>query len=374
MAAARACCALLSLLSIGLLAALPADAQEARPRVRLDLGAHGAIVLELRPDEAPVTVENFLELVRGRFYDGLAFHRVEDWVVQSGCPNGDGSGGPPWTIELERTTLPNARGALGMARVGEDLNSAGSQFYLLREDSGFLDGSYCVFGQVVEGLEVMDAMEKGWIIASATVLGPDNQPEPGAAPAAPEPAAEPVVDPATLAAPPSDPANPGIRITMEDGRVIVAELLPGASPRTVEHFLAQVRAGFHSGLAFHRSDSMCIQGGDPTSAAGRAEWPTTVDLEDGGLPFERGCFGMARTDDPNSGRSQYFILKTPAPHLDHLYANFGRVLLGMDVVDALPARALGARGPIPDAARIRSVECVRFSATGPAEGSPAGEP
>jgi peptidyl-prolyl cis-trans isomerase B (cyclophilin B) len=374
--ACRALCGLL--VGAALVCSGPSAQDEARPRVRLDLGEHGAMVLELRPDQAPSTVDNFLQLVRDRFYDGLTFHRVEDWVIQAGCPKGDGSGGPPWRIELEPSELLNVRGALGMARTGDDRNSAGSQFYLLRKDTPALDGGYCVFGSIVEGLEVMDAMQIGWVIQTAVVLGADGQPEPGSAPApapdGPEAAsASVVVDPATLETPLTDVSDPGLRITLEDGSVIVLELLPGAAPKTVEHFLRQVGAGFHDGLAFHRSDSMCIQAGDPaTGTTPKAEWPEAVALEDSGLPFVRGSLGVARTQDPNSGRSQYFILKTEASHLDHKYANFGRVVLGMAVVDAQPARELGATAPIPPAARIRKVESVRFGAdTLTAEGSPA---
>jgi cyclophilin family peptidyl-prolyl cis-trans isomerase len=376
MSAATRC--ILCVLTVSALAGSSVVAQDqARPRVRLDLGEHGTMVLELRPDQAPGTVDNFLQLVRDRFYDGLTFHRVEDWVIQAGCPKGDGSGGPPWRIELEPSQLPNIRGAMGMARTGDDRNSAGSQFYLLRKDTPALDGGYCVFGSVVEGLEVMDAMQIGWVIQTAVVLGPDGQPEPGVTPApTPDtPEVAPVlVDPATLETPLVDPSDPGMRVTLEDGQAIVIELLPGAAPKTVEHFLRQVRAGFHDGLAFHRSDSMCIQTGDPsTSASPKAEWPETIALEDSGLPFVRGSVGVARTQDPNSGRSQYFILKTEASHLDHKYANFGRVVLGMAVVDAQPTRELGASGAIPAVARIRKVECVRFAAAAPgAEGSPAG--
>ncbi len=119
------------------------------------------ITLELFPDEAPETVDNLLTLVEDRYYDGLVFHRVEDWVVQTGAMEADGTGGPPWTIERELTERPNIRGAVGMALVAGDPNSGSSQFYVLRKDSPHLDGGYCVFGRVLSGMEVVDSMTPG---------------------------------------------------------------------------------------------------------------------------------------------------------------------------------------------------------------------
>lgn len=139
------------------------------PRVAIGLATGESIVLELFAADAPDTVDNFLNLVRDRFYDGLVFHRVEDWVVQTGCPEGDGSGGPPWTITLELSGHPNVRGAVGMARVGDDPHSAGSQFYILKKDAPHLDGQYAVFGQVVSGMEAVDGMVQGAAITSIRV-------------------------------------------------------------------------------------------------------------------------------------------------------------------------------------------------------------
>lgn len=144
------------------------SSSSARPLVILDVADRGQICLELLSDSAPDTAANFLQLVRDRFYDGLSFHRVERWVVQGGCPKGDGTGGPPWRIDLEPTTHPNTRGAVGMAREGQDRNSAGSQFYILKADARHLDGEYAVFAVVRSGLEVADAIVAGDRIATAS--------------------------------------------------------------------------------------------------------------------------------------------------------------------------------------------------------------
>lgn len=121
----------------------------------------GNIDLELHPDKMPVTVENFLKLTNDGFYNGLAFHRVEHWVVQGGDPKGNGTGGPGWTIKLEtHPELLNVRGAVAMARSAHP-DSAGSQFYILKTDAEWLNGQYAVFGMVTNGMDVVDKLEIG---------------------------------------------------------------------------------------------------------------------------------------------------------------------------------------------------------------------
>ena len=113
----------------------------------------GNIELELYPEKMPITVENFLKLVKEGFYDGLTFHRVENWVVQGGDPLGNGTGGPGWTIKLEtHPDLKNVKGALAMAR-SSDPDSAGSQFYILKNT--WPNGQYAVFGKVTKGMDVV---------------------------------------------------------------------------------------------------------------------------------------------------------------------------------------------------------------------------
>lgn len=124
----------------------------------------GQIVLEVYPVLMPITVSNFVKLVQSGFYDGLKFHRVEDWVIQGGDPLGNGTGGPGWKIRLETNPqLKNLRGAVAMAR-GMEPDSAGSQFYILKKDASWLDGQYAVFGKVVQGMDVVDRILKGDLI------------------------------------------------------------------------------------------------------------------------------------------------------------------------------------------------------------------
>ncbi|MHA1521646.1 MAG: peptidylprolyl isomerase [Promethearchaeota archaeon] len=124
----------------------------------------GKLVIELYPEHAPGTVANFLKLVNKGFYDGLKFHRVlPDFVIQGGCPIGNGTGGPGWKIkcETEGNPLIHKPGALSMAHAGKD--TGGSQFFIVltRQKTKHLDGAHTVFGQVIEGLDLITSFEKG---------------------------------------------------------------------------------------------------------------------------------------------------------------------------------------------------------------------
>jgi cyclophilin family peptidyl-prolyl cis-trans isomerase len=118
----------------------------------------GDIVFELFDDAAPKTVANFTQLSEQGFYDGLLFHRIiADFMVQGGCPQGTGTGGPGYTFEDEINDHKVARGALAMANAGPDTN--GSQFFIVTADAcPWLDGKHTVFGQVTEGMDVVDRL------------------------------------------------------------------------------------------------------------------------------------------------------------------------------------------------------------------------
>jgi len=129
----------------------------------------GTIVFRFFPDDAPQTVENFRKLTADGFYDGLKFHRVDaGYVIQGGDPAGNGLGGPGYTIPAEFNARPHLEGTVGMAR-GSDPNSAGSQFYICLDALPQLDGKYTVFGQVVEGLEVVHQIERGDVMKKITL-------------------------------------------------------------------------------------------------------------------------------------------------------------------------------------------------------------
>jgi peptidyl-prolyl cis-trans isomerase B (cyclophilin B) len=122
--------------------------------------SEGAVELELFPDEAPKTVDNFTRLAGEGFYDDLVFHRViPDFMVQAGCPRGDGTGGPGYTFEDEFNEHLVTRGALAMANAGPGTN--GSQFFIVTaEECPWLDGKHTVFGRVVSGQDIVDRISR----------------------------------------------------------------------------------------------------------------------------------------------------------------------------------------------------------------------
>ena len=134
----------------------------ANPIVRITMDSGKTIRLELYPEIAPVTVENFLDLVKKGFYNGLTFHRIiPGFMIQGGDPSGNGTGGPGYKIKGEfrsngvKNDLKHERGVISMARAF-DPNSAGSQFFIMHEDTPHLDGEYAAFGKVIEGLDTVD--------------------------------------------------------------------------------------------------------------------------------------------------------------------------------------------------------------------------
>ena len=134
------------------------------PIVTIEMEDGGIIRAELYPDVAPNSVNNFISLIRKGFYDGLIFHRViPGFMIQGGCPNGNGMGGPGYSIKGEfahngfANDLLHDRGVLSMARA-MDPDSAGSQFFIMVEKAPHLDGEYAAFGKVIEGMEVADAI------------------------------------------------------------------------------------------------------------------------------------------------------------------------------------------------------------------------
>jgi len=133
----------------------------------------GNITVSLNAEKAPWSVNNFVYLARSGYYEGLTFHRVEPgFVIQGGDPNGNGTGGPGYTVKAE-IGLPHIKGALAWARTGDDINperrSSGSQFYITLEATPFLDSGYTVFGQTIAGMDVVGKIQKGDKILKVTV-------------------------------------------------------------------------------------------------------------------------------------------------------------------------------------------------------------
>lgn len=133
--------------------------------------SRGLIKVELFADKAPLTVANFVNLVQRGFYDGLNFHRViADFMIQGGCPDGRGTGGPGYRFEDEtKNGVAHQRGSLSMANAGPNTN--GSQFFITHIQTDWLDGKHTVFGKVLEGLDVVDTVKQGDLINKITIEG-----------------------------------------------------------------------------------------------------------------------------------------------------------------------------------------------------------
>lgn len=142
----------------------------ASPRATITMEDGAQIVLVLYPDKAPNTVANFISLANSGFYDGKTFHRIVDrFIIQGGDPNGDGSGGPGYTIDGEfssngykKNDLSHVTGTISMARFGDETNynSAGSQFFIMVNDKTYLDGNYAAFGKVLTGQEIVNEISR----------------------------------------------------------------------------------------------------------------------------------------------------------------------------------------------------------------------
>lgn len=131
----------------------------------------GNIVLELFEKDAPKTVANFEKLIKQGFYDGLTFHRViPNFVIQGGCPKGDGTGGPGYSIKCETKGNPrkHGKGALSMAHAGKD--TGGSQFFITHSPQPHLDGVHTVFGQVIEGMDVVNKIKAKDVMKKVTIV------------------------------------------------------------------------------------------------------------------------------------------------------------------------------------------------------------
>lgn len=157
---------------------------ENKKNINIEIKDYGTISLELYPDLAPITVDNFLSLVNKGFYNGLTFHRVIDgFMIQGGDPEGNGYGGADTKIKGEfnangiKNDLKHERGVISMARGGNDYNSASSQFFIVQTTYPSLDGQYASFGRVTKGIEIVDEICKNTKVEdnNGTVLK-ENQP------------------------------------------------------------------------------------------------------------------------------------------------------------------------------------------------------
>ena len=158
--------------------------KKAEYKIEIKVKDYGSIYATLYTNKAPITVENFISLIKDKFYDNLTFHRVvENFMIQGGDHIGTGTGGSEKTIKGEfsnngySNSISHTRGTLSMARTSNDMNSASSQFFIMQKDVTSLDGSYAAFGKVTKGMDIVDLIAKNTKVEdeNGTVLS-ENQP------------------------------------------------------------------------------------------------------------------------------------------------------------------------------------------------------
>ena len=339
--------------------------------VIIDVNRFGSIVIRLYPDVAPETVANFKKLVSEKFYDGIIFHRViEGFMIQGGDPDGDGTGGSKDTIHGEFTSngfannLIHKRGVVSMARLGNDKDSASSQFFIMHKDYPSLNGDYASFGYVIYGMDVVDDIatvrtnsndkpvtpvtinsirfakidgSTNNNVNTDTSADKDNE---HVAPTMDQLDFSAVEDISKVSA--CETETDLVIIDVKDMGSIVVRLYPDVAPETVANFKKLVSEKFYDGITFHRViKNFVIQGGDPDGdGTGGSDKTIKGEFTANGfknnLEHKRGVISMARLGhDYNSATSQFFIMHADYPSLNGGYASFGYVVYGMDVVDAI---------------------------------------
>ena len=366
----------------------------------------GSIVIELLPKEARKTVNNFVFLAREGYYDGMIFHRViEGFMIQGGDPTGTGGGGPGYSFEDEfvPSLIFDRPGILAMANTGPNTN--GSQFFITTVPTPHLNQRHTIFGTVLEGQDVAEAISKvpsqrdrplsdvviqSIEIAETTPTStseptftpiPTNTPTPTPTP---EPTATYTPEPTPTFTPmPTNTQTP--EPTKQEGETkikqysqppamsidankryvatvntnqgsIVIELLAKEAPKTVNNFVFLAREGYYDGVIFHRVIvNFMIQGGDPTGTGGGGPGYSFEDEFVPSLTFDRpGILAMANAG-PNTNGSQFFITTIPTPHLNQRHTIFGTVLEGQDVAEAISKVPSRQDKPLSDVV-IQSIE------------------
>jgi len=337
--------------------------------VLLEVASYGKILIRLYPDVAPETVANFKMLVSQGFYDGLIFHRViKNFMIQGGDPEGTGAGGSEKNIKGEfknngfENNLKHLRGVVSMARRGDDMDSASSQFFICHQNFASGNGDYAAFAYVVYGMEVVDKIAN---VSTNSSDKPNTDVVISSAKFANVPA-EAMLDPLDRFAV-SNAATDYVLLDVENYGKILIQLYPDKAPITVENFKTLVGSGFYNGLTFHRViKGFMIQGGDPKgNGTGGSGTTITGEFSANGIENDishvRGVLSMARSDDMNSASSQFFICQGATEtlaELDGNYAAFGYVLDGMDVVDAIASVSTNIYNKPLTAVRITSAKFV----------------
>lgn len=324
----------------------PQEAANLEAVITTDLGV---IRFEFLPDKAPRHVQQFIKRARAGFYDGSAFHRV--------IPRGIIQGGDPYLKEPRKprqqwgtgalSEMPDefsdakhTRGTVSTVRIPGRANSGGAQFFICASPQPQLDGQFSAFGQVTEGIEIVDkislapADEKQTTVTPVKITGIKIEPK--------------KVEPFKNATIDQMRKDVLIRTSLGD---ITVQMEPGLAPEHVRNFLKLVESGWYDHTAFHRVvPGFVIQGGvGATREAGAPhpadKWVRNLRGEFTPAKHIRGVLSMARGEDPNSASTSFFIVLGPAPHLDNKYTIFGKVIDGFEVLEEIEKVARDGETP-----------------------------
>ena len=287
----------------------------------------GTFRFEFAPDKAPKHVDQFIKLAQQGYYDGSAFHRVvANGIIMGGDPllknaktarNLWGTGGLN-LLASEFSDMKHERGVVSSVRIPDKPDSDGSQFFVCVTPQAALDGKYSAFGRVTEGFDVVERISQTPVDANGLTEKPLGN----------------------------------IKIKME----------PGWAPTHVRNFLNLTSTGWYNGTAFHRiSKDFVVQGGMPNTRVNGSyhpadRWVHPIKGEfRPDIKHVRGIVSMARTADPDSATTSFFLMLGAAPHLDGQYSAFGRIVAGMDVLEAFEKEDVDGETP---KRRLEIIEAV----------------
>jgi cyclophilin family peptidyl-prolyl cis-trans isomerase len=345
------------------------DAQPAQPDVTLDEAAQleavittdlGVIRFEFFPNKALKHSQQFIKLARAGSYDGSAFHRViTRGIIQGGDPllkdpqtprERWGTGGLN-QIADEFSDIKHVRGTVSTVRIPGQPNSGGAQFFICASPQPQLDGQFSAFGQVTEGIDVVDRISlaptdsNGLTVTPVKIISIKIERK----------RLEPFKD-ASI-----DQMRKEVLLHTSLGDITL-EMDPELAPEHVRNFLKLVESGWYDHTAFHRIvPGFVIQGGVGSTRADDKPHPADKWVHKLKGEFSRtalhirGVLSMARTSDPDSADTSFFIVLGPAPHLDGKYTIFGKVVVGFDTIELIEKAARNGEAPVE---RIELIEAV----------------
>jgi cyclophilin family peptidyl-prolyl cis-trans isomerase len=337
----------------------PVSAEEAARLEAVITTELGAIRFEFYPDKAPKHVQHFIRNARNGFYNGSAFHRaISLGIIQGGDPLLKdpktprarwGSGGLS-QLPDEFSDLKHVRGTVSTARIPGQANSGGAQFFICASPQIPLDGAFSAFGMVTEGMDIVDEISLAPVDAEKKLVNAIKILSVKIEPKKTEPYKEATVD----------EMRKEVLLRTSVGDITVA-LDPDLAPEHVRNFLKLVETGWYDHTAFHRIiPGFVVQGGMGATRAGNKphpadRWVRKLKGEFSARPHVRGALSMARTDDPNSAETSFFIMLAPAPSLDNKYTIFGKVVDGFEALEKMSAAPRTGETPTE---RIDLIEAV----------------